>query len=95
MVRTVEKIETAVEPRFQEHFVDAMAIPQSVTVSVDSCRFFPAATSPCRLPACRVAYLPMPGPRALCSRMSTHFSARAEVRPHRCPAPCPEPESTG
>lgn len=27
VVRTVEKIETAVEPRFQEHFVDAMAIP--------------------------------------------------------------------
>jgi uncharacterized 2Fe-2S/4Fe-4S cluster protein (DUF4445 family) len=27
LVRTVEKIETAVEPRFQEHFVDAMAIP--------------------------------------------------------------------
>ena len=27
VVRRVEKIETAVEPRFQEHFVDAMAIP--------------------------------------------------------------------
>jgi uncharacterized 2Fe-2S/4Fe-4S cluster protein (DUF4445 family) len=27
VVRTVEKIETAVEPRFQEHFVAAMAIP--------------------------------------------------------------------
>ena len=27
-VREVEKIETAVEPRFQEHFVDAMAIPE-------------------------------------------------------------------
>jgi len=27
VVRTVRKIETAVEPRFQEHFVDAMAIP--------------------------------------------------------------------
>jgi uncharacterized 2Fe-2S/4Fe-4S cluster protein (DUF4445 family) len=27
IVRTVEKIETAVEPRFQEHFVDAMAFP--------------------------------------------------------------------
>ena len=26
-VRRVEKIETAVEPRFQEHFVAAMAIP--------------------------------------------------------------------
>jgi uncharacterized 2Fe-2S/4Fe-4S cluster protein (DUF4445 family) len=27
VVRAVEKIETAVEPRFQEHFVEAMAIP--------------------------------------------------------------------
>jgi len=26
-VRRVEKIETAVEPRFQEHFVEAMAFP--------------------------------------------------------------------
>jgi len=29
VVRTVEKIETAVEPRFQQHFVDAMAIPHA------------------------------------------------------------------
>jgi len=27
VARTVEKIETAVEPRFQEHFIDAMAFP--------------------------------------------------------------------
>jgi uncharacterized 2Fe-2S/4Fe-4S cluster protein (DUF4445 family) len=27
VVRRVEKIETAVEPRFQDHFVEAMAIP--------------------------------------------------------------------
>jgi uncharacterized 2Fe-2S/4Fe-4S cluster protein (DUF4445 family) len=27
VVRTVEKVETAVEPRFQEHFVEAMAFP--------------------------------------------------------------------
>ena len=27
VARSVEKIETAVEPRFQEHFVDAMAFP--------------------------------------------------------------------
>ncbi len=27
VVRGIEKVETAVEPRFQEHFVDAMAIP--------------------------------------------------------------------
>src|SRR5258706_8013843 len=29
VVRTVEKIETAAEPRFQEHFVEAMAIPHA------------------------------------------------------------------
>jgi len=27
VVRRIEKIETALEPRFQEHFVNAMAIP--------------------------------------------------------------------
>jgi uncharacterized 2Fe-2S/4Fe-4S cluster protein (DUF4445 family) len=27
VVRRVEKIETAIEPRFQEHFVEAMAFP--------------------------------------------------------------------
>ena len=27
MVRTIEKVETAVEPRFQEHFVNAIAMP--------------------------------------------------------------------
>ncbi len=27
VVRNVEKIETAVEPRFQEHFIEAMALP--------------------------------------------------------------------
>ena len=33
VVRTVEKIETAVEPRFQQHFVDAMAIPHKTAPS--------------------------------------------------------------
>jgi uncharacterized 2Fe-2S/4Fe-4S cluster protein (DUF4445 family) len=28
-VHRVEKIETAIEPRFQEHFVQAMGIPHS------------------------------------------------------------------
>ena len=27
MVERIEKVETAIEPRFQEHFVAAMAIP--------------------------------------------------------------------
>ena len=33
VVRTVEKIETAVEARFQEHFVDAMALPHRTAPS--------------------------------------------------------------
>jgi uncharacterized 2Fe-2S/4Fe-4S cluster protein (DUF4445 family) len=33
VVRRVEKIETAIEPRFQEHFVDAMAIPHRTAES--------------------------------------------------------------
>jgi uncharacterized 2Fe-2S/4Fe-4S cluster protein (DUF4445 family) len=31
-VRTIEKIETAVEPEFQAHFVNAMGIPNSVEI---------------------------------------------------------------
>jgi uncharacterized 2Fe-2S/4Fe-4S cluster protein (DUF4445 family) len=27
VVRRIEKIETAVEPKFQQHFVEAMALP--------------------------------------------------------------------
>ncbi len=30
LVRRIEKVETALEPRFQEHFVNAMAIPHAV-----------------------------------------------------------------
>jgi uncharacterized 2Fe-2S/4Fe-4S cluster protein (DUF4445 family) len=33
VVRRVEKIETAVEPRFQEHFVEAMAIPHRTALN--------------------------------------------------------------
>ncbi len=33
VVRRVEKIETAVEPRFQEHFIEAMAIPHRTAPS--------------------------------------------------------------
>ena len=48
VVRTVEKIETAVEPRFQEHFVDAMALPHRIAPMP----FLAAAVD---LPARRVA----------------------------------------
>ena len=43
-VRQIEKIETAVEPRFQEHFVNASAIPNSVEP-------FPILNSVVSLPA--------------------------------------------
>ena len=65
------------------------------------CWLIPAVSFPlirCYLalpPACRVAYLPMPGHRALCSTMSMRSSPRAEVRPRRCQAPCPEKEIVG
>ena len=36
VVRRVEKIETAVEPRFQEHFVEAMAIPHRTAAEPES-----------------------------------------------------------
>ncbi len=35
VVRRVEKIETAIEPRFQAHFVDAMAIPHKTAPSTN------------------------------------------------------------
>jgi uncharacterized 2Fe-2S/4Fe-4S cluster protein (DUF4445 family) len=38
VVRTVEKIETAVEPRFQAHFVDAMAFPHATATYANLAR---------------------------------------------------------
>jgi len=48
VVRRVEKIETAVEPRFQEHFVEAMAIPHRTAPSTNLERVVPL---PARVPA--------------------------------------------
>ena len=47
-VRRVEKIETAVEPRFQEHFVAAMAIPHKTAANPNLARVvdLPARTPP-------------------------------------------------
>ena len=44
VVKQVEKIETAVEPKFQEHFVEAMAIPHKT-------RAYPHLSAVVRLPA--------------------------------------------
>jgi uncharacterized 2Fe-2S/4Fe-4S cluster protein (DUF4445 family) len=41
VVRRVEKVETAVEPRFQEHFVDALAIPHRIAPNPNLARVVP------------------------------------------------------
>ena len=59
VVRDVEKVETAVEPRFQEHFVHAMAIPHDTdpyerlarSVPLPARRTAPTARRPRRRPA--------------------------------------------
>jgi len=59
VVRSVEKVETAVEPRFQEHFVRAMAIPHETdpyerlagSVSLPVRRTTPSGRRPRRRPA--------------------------------------------
>jgi uncharacterized 2Fe-2S/4Fe-4S cluster protein (DUF4445 family) len=53
VVRQIEKVETAVEPRFQEHFVEAMAIPHKTAA-------FPELS--------RVVKLPDPKPTASTAR---------------------------
>jgi uncharacterized 2Fe-2S/4Fe-4S cluster protein (DUF4445 family) len=53
VVRRVEKVETAVEPRFQEHFVSAMAIPHDVDP-------YPRLAQTVRLPARRTAQTQRP-----------------------------------
>jgi uncharacterized 2Fe-2S/4Fe-4S cluster protein (DUF4445 family) len=56
VVRAVEKVETAVEPRFQEHFVKAMAIPHDVDP-------YPRLAQTVSLPARRVATSDRPARR--------------------------------
>jgi len=50
VVRRIEKVETAVEPRFQEHFVEAMAIPHKT-------RGYPELSRVAALPEVRAALL--------------------------------------
>src|SRR5260370_5651168 len=52
VVRSVEKIETAIEPQFQAHFVDAMAIPHARAP-------FPNLTREVALPAPRASRGPL------------------------------------
>ena len=48
MVRRIEKIETAVEPRFQAHFIEAMAIPHKTAAYPELAK---AVTLPARKPS--------------------------------------------
>jgi uncharacterized 2Fe-2S/4Fe-4S cluster protein (DUF4445 family) len=50
VVKEVEKVETAVEPKFQEHFVGAMAIPHKTAA-------YPHLAKAVNLPAPKVAAL--------------------------------------
>jgi uncharacterized 2Fe-2S/4Fe-4S cluster protein (DUF4445 family) len=61
VVRTVEKVETAVEPRFQEHFVEAMAFPHRTAAFPNLGRVVP-------LPARRVGVGGGPGIEAGAAR---------------------------
>ena len=51
VVRRVQKVETAVEPRFQEHFVDAMALPHRTAPSPNLPGWWSCPTRPSRAPA--------------------------------------------
>ena len=53
VVRSVEKVETAVEPRFQEHFVHAMAIPHDTDPYARLAEKHPAPCRASRPPAGR------------------------------------------
>jgi len=55
-VGRVEKLETAVEPRFQEHFVAAMGLPHTSDP-------FPRLAASIELPAARASAVGDAGPR--------------------------------
>ena len=67
-MRSVEKVETAVEPRFQEHFVQAMAIPHDVDPYA---RLRAAVASPDARPQA-----PADGRRAVAARLPRRSWAR-------------------
>jgi uncharacterized 2Fe-2S/4Fe-4S cluster protein (DUF4445 family) len=73
VVRRVEKIETAVEPRFQQHFVEAMAFPHRTAP-------YPNLERVVRLPARDPAAGHDPGARAERRRRRTAVAAAKEDR---------------
>jgi uncharacterized 2Fe-2S/4Fe-4S cluster protein (DUF4445 family) len=77
VVRRVEKIETAIEPRFQEHFVDAMAIPHG---RASMPNLAAVVQLPAR-PAGPGAAPPRAGRSAPANRRRRSVAASAEVEP--------------
>ena len=73
VVRTVEKIETAVEPRFQEHFVEALAFPHRTAEFTNLGRVVD-------LPARRSGAGRDPDPRAAQRRRRAALAAAREDR---------------
>jgi uncharacterized 2Fe-2S/4Fe-4S cluster protein (DUF4445 family) len=71
VVRTVEKIETAVEPRFQEHFVEALAFPHRTAEFANLARVVD-------LPARRPPAGRDPDPRAAQRRRRAAVAARED-----------------
>jgi uncharacterized 2Fe-2S/4Fe-4S cluster protein (DUF4445 family) len=71
VVRRVEKIETAVEPRFQEHFVDALAFPHRTAR-------FEHLAKVVELPAGRMADAAGADPRGAQRRRRTALAAAAK-----------------
>ena len=95
VVRRVEKIETAVEPRFQEHFVEAMAIPHRTAPSTNLERVVTLPARPATAerrgggpPADRrrrrAAVRPVPGDDTMTDPTPT--AAAGDARPARRPA---------
>jgi len=82
VVRRIEKIETAIEPRFQEHFVAAMAIPNKVDP-------FPNLSKAVRLPE-RGAGVVERGPR----RRRREATAALSEPQMKTPPPPPPPRRT-
>ena len=71
VVRRVEKIETAVEPRFQEHFVDALAFPHRTAR-------FEHLAQVVELPAARSSDASASDPRGAQRRRRTALAAAAK-----------------
>jgi uncharacterized 2Fe-2S/4Fe-4S cluster protein (DUF4445 family) len=74
VVRRVEKIETAIEPHFQQHFVAAMALPNKVDG-------FPYLSKAIRLPA------RSDGPERATARRRREIARQEAVEPSGPPAP--------